>query len=142
MLITIVVMLASLLACTPQQPAAGDQVTEKIKVGLSFSDFGTERWKNEEILLKKLLEDKGYEVLSYQADQDVKLQNEQIDKMVSQGVKSLIVVPQDGDAVVTSVDNAAQSGVKVLSYDRLIKSSKVAAYISFNNVEVGRPAKP
>ena len=138
LLITIVVMLASLWACVPQQPASGDQAAEKIKVGLSFSDLGPERWKNEEILLKKLLEDKGYEVISEQANKDVKLQNEQIDNMVSQGVKALIVVPQDGEAVVTSVDNAVQAGVKVLSYDRLIKSSNIAAYISFNNVEVGR----
>jgi D-xylose transport system substrate-binding protein len=68
----------------------------------------------------------------------VKLQNDQIDNMVSQGVKALIVIAQDGDAVVTSVDKAADAGVMVIAYDRLIKSPKIAGYISFNNVEVGR----
>ena len=34
---------------------------DKIKVGLSFSDFATERWKNEEILMTKLLEEKNEE---------------------------------------------------------------------------------
>ena len=58
--------------------------------------------------------------------------------MVSQGVKALIIVAEDGDAVVTSVDKAADAGVKVIAYDRLIKSPKIAGYISFNNVEVGR----
>lgn len=111
---------------------------EKIKVGLSFSDFATERWKNEEVLMRQLLEEKGYEVLSSEANQDVKLQNDQIDNMVAQGAKALIVVAQDGDAAVTSVDKAADAGVKVVAYDRLIKSSKIAAYVSFNNVEVGR----
>ena len=115
-------------------PAAG----EAMKVGLSFSDFATERWKNEEVLMRGLLEAKGYEVLSQEANQDVKLQNDQIDNMVSQGVKALIVIAQDGDAVVTSVDKAADAGVAVIAYDRLIKSPKIAAYISFNNVEVGR----
>ena len=38
----------------------------------------------------------------------------------------------------TSVDKAADAGVLVLAYDRLIKSPKIAAYVSFNNVEVGR----
>ena len=28
--------------------------------------------------------------------------------------------------------------MKVIAYDRLVKSPKIAAYISFNNVEVGR----
>ena len=47
---------------------------EKVKVGLSFSDFATERWKNEEQLMRKLLEEKGYEVISQEANHDVKLQ--------------------------------------------------------------------
>jgi D-xylose transport system substrate-binding protein len=111
---------------------------EKIKIGLSFSDFATERWKNEEVLMRGLLEAKGYEVLSAEANQDVKLQNDQIDTMVAQGAKALIVIAQDGDAAVTAVDKAADAGVKVIAYDRLIKSTKIAAYVSFNNVEVGR----
>jgi len=110
----------------------------KVKVGLSFSDFATERWKNEEVLLRKMLEDKGYEVLSQEANHDVKAQNDQIDNMVSQGVKGLIVIAEDGDAAATAVDKAAAAGVKVIAYDRLIKSGKIAAYLSFNNVEVGR----
>ncbi|MBI5952209.1 MAG: substrate-binding domain-containing protein, partial [Chloroflexi bacterium] len=118
-----------------QEQAASDG---KIKVGLSFSDFATERWKNEEVLMRGLLEGLGYEVLSAEANHDVKLQNDQIDNMVSQGVKGLIVIAEDGDAVVTSVDKAADAGVKVIAYDRLIKTSKIAAYLSFDNVEVGR----
>ncbi len=110
----------------------------KTKIGLSFSDFATERWKNEDTLMRKLLEEKGYEVISQEANHDVKLQNDQIDNMVAQGVKGLIVVAEDGDAVVTSVDKAAAAGVKVIAYDRLIKTSKIAAYLSFDNVEVGR----
>jgi D-xylose transport system substrate-binding protein len=126
-----------LSACAPkaETPSASG---EKIKVGLSFSDFATERWKNEEILMRALLEEKGYEVLSQEANHDVKLQNDQIDNMVAQGVKALIVVAEDGDAIVTSVDKAADAGVLVLAYDRLIKTPKIAAYVSFNNVEVGR----
>jgi len=88
--------------------------------------------------MRSLLEEKGYEVISAEANHDVKLQNDQIDNMVTQGVKGLIVVAEDGDAVVTSVDKAADAGVKVIAYDRLIKTSKIAAYLSFDNVEVGR----
>src|SRR5512133_977164 len=136
-LITIftLMVIASLLAgCGAAQQASN----EKTKVGLSFSDFATERWKNEEVLMRGLLEGMGYEVISAEANHDVKLQNDQIDNMVSQGVKGLLVVAEDGDAVVTSVDKAADAGVKVIAYDRLIKTSKIAAYLSFDNVEVGR----
>jgi D-xylose transport system substrate-binding protein len=111
---------------------------EKIKVGLSFSDFATERWKNEADLMTKLLNDKGYDVIVAEANHDVKMQNDQIDNMVTQGAKGLIVIAEDGDAAVTSVDKAADAGVKIIAYDRLIKSAKIAGYLSFNNVEVGR----
>ena len=154
LVITAILVLAGVLAACAAPPAgtapaAGGEAAattesaaapsgEKIKVGLSFSDFATERWANEEKILRKLLEDKGYEVLTQEANHDVKAQNDQIDNMVSQGVKALIVIAEDGDAVVTSVDKAADAGVAVIAYDRLIKSPKIAGYISFNNVEVGR----
>jgi D-xylose transport system substrate-binding protein len=110
----------------------------KIKVGLSFSDFATERWKNEDTLMRKLLEEKGYEVISQEANHDVKLQNDQIDNMVAQGIKGLIVIAEDGAAAATAVDKAAAAGVKVIAYDRLIKTKSISAYLSFDNVEVGR----
>ncbi|MBN1657094.1 MAG: D-xylose transporter subunit XylF, partial [Anaerolineae bacterium] len=92
MLLMALVMVASAVAAcgTEPGPAATSPTTaggEKIKVGLSFSDFATERWKNEEVLMRGLLEGLGYEVLSQEANHDVKLQNDQIDNMVSQGAK-------------------------------------------------------
>jgi D-xylose transport system substrate-binding protein len=88
--------------------------------------------------MRGLLEDLGYEVLSQEANHDVKMQNDQIDNMVAQGAKAIIVVAEDGDAAATAADKAAEAGVLVLAYDRLIKSTNIAAYVSFNNIEVGR----
>jgi D-xylose transport system substrate-binding protein len=88
--------------------------------------------------MRGLLEEKGYEVLSQEANHDVKLQNDQIDNMVAQGVAAIIVVAEDGDAAATAADKAADAGVHVIAYDRLVKSTKIAAYVSFNNLEVGR----
>ena len=119
-------------------PTTAPAAAAKPKIGLSFSDFATERWKNEADHMTKLFNDKGYDVIVAEANHDVKLQNDQIDNMVSQGVKGLVVIAEDGDAAVTSVDKAADAGVKVIAYDRLIKTAKIAAYISFDNTEVGR----
>lgn len=130
----LIVIASMMLAGCGGAPAA----SAKTKVGLSFSDFATERWKNEDTLMRKLLEEKGYEVISQEANHDVKLQNDQIDNMVSQGVKGLIVIAEDGAAAATAVDKAAAAGVKVIAYDRLIKTKNIAAYLSFDNVEVGR----
>jgi D-xylose transport system substrate-binding protein len=88
--------------------------------------------------MTQLLEDKGYEVLSQEANHDVKMQNDQIDNMVAQGAKVIIVIAEDGDAAATAADKAAEAGVHVIAYDRLIKTTSIAAYVSFNNIEVGR----
>jgi D-xylose transport system substrate-binding protein len=127
--VMLIVMVTGLFACKGKG---------KTKVGLSFSDFATERWKNEANLMTKLLNEKGYDVIVQEANHDVKLQNDQIDNMVTQKIKGLIVIAEDGDAAATAVDKAAKAGVKVIAYDRLIKTASISAYISFNNTEVGR----
>jgi len=131
----LVVLVASLVGCAPK---AASTTGGKIKIGLSFSDYATERWPIESAQMTQLLQKMGYEVIAQEADHDVKLQSDQIDNMVSQGVKGLIVIAEDGAAAVTPVNKAAAAGIPVISYDRLIKTDKIAAYISFDNVEVGK----
>jgi D-xylose transport system substrate-binding protein len=114
---------------------------DQVIVGLSFPD-SYERWKKEEIHMRALLEEKGYEVISREANHDVKLQNDQINDMVVLGAKAIIVIAEDGDTAVTAVENAAEEGVLIIAYDRLIKSADIAAYVSFSSYhsyrEVGR----
>ncbi len=104
----LLVLIAALVGCGPK--AATTSTSGKIKVGLSFSDYATERWPIEAAMMTKLLQQKGYEVIVQEADHDVKLQNDQIDNMVAQGVKGLIVIAEDGDAAVTAVDKGCRCG--------------------------------
>jgi len=136
-LFTLLIVAAMLAACAP---AAAPQASTsgKIKVGLSFSDYATERWPIEAAQMTQLLQKDGYQVEVQEADHDVKLQNDQIDNMVADGVKGLIVIAEDGAAAATAVDAATKAGVKVIAYDRLIKTTSISAYLSFDNVEVGK----
>jgi len=127
------VMVVSLLGV--QAPAARAQA--KTIVGLSFSDFMTARWPDENKIMTAALQAKGYDVVSQQANQDSKAQNDQIANMVTQGAKAIIVVANDGTAQAKAVDDAAKAGVKVIAYDRLIKTSNIAAYITLGLTKVG-----
>jgi D-xylose transport system substrate-binding protein len=109
-----------------------------IKIGASFGDFETERWPVEAELMKKLAEEQGAELVVQVANHDAKLQNDQIENLVLQGVDAIIIIAEDGAAAASAVDSAAAEGVPCIAYDRLIKSKNLAAYISFDNVEVGR----
>ena len=61
------------------------QAQSKILVGLSFSDFETPRWAQENTIMTAALQAKGYDVVSQQASHDPKVQNDQIANMVTQG---------------------------------------------------------
>lgn len=136
---TVIVLVAALVGCSTATPTTTASTSGgKIKIGLSFSDFATERWPIENAQMVQLLQKDGYEVISQEADHDVKLQSDQIDNMVAQGVKGLIIIAEDGDAAVTPVEKAVAAGVKVIAYDRLIKTDKISAYLSFDNVAVGK----
>jgi D-xylose transport system substrate-binding protein len=113
------------------------QAQDKILVGLSFSDFETPRWSQENDIMTAALEAKGYAVVSQQASHDPVVQNNQIANMVTQGAKAIIIVAQDASAAATAVDQAAEEGVIVIAYDRLIATPSIAAYITFGLEEVG-----
>jgi len=117
---------------------SSEAVSGKIKIGLSFSDFATERWTLERDKMTRMLEDNGYEVIAQGANHDPKTQNDQIENMVTQGAKVILIVAEDGAASAIAVDKAKRAGVSCIAYDRLIKTPNVACHITFDNVEVGR----
>jgi D-xylose transport system substrate-binding protein len=138
----LILMVAILLAVCLGMPAfAGGQSEAKkgVKIGLSFAEFEIERWSREKDRMTELAKNAGATEVVYQvANNDANLQNSQIENMVAQGVNAIIVVAVDGEACATAVEQAAKAGVACIAYDRLIKTNKLAAYITFDNVEVGR----
>ncbi|HEX8938640.1 MAG TPA: substrate-binding domain-containing protein [Candidatus Limnocylindrales bacterium] len=77
--------------------------------------------------------------LNYQnAAEDANTQKSQAEAAMTAGAKVLVLDPVDGDAAGSIVTEAAGKGVKVISYDRLIKGgAKPDFYISFDNEKVG-----
>ena len=114
------------------------QAADKVKIGLSFASFDIERWPRENEMMTKLGEEAGAEVFHQVANKDATLQNSQIENMVLQGANVIIVVAYDGATAATAVKQAAAEGVPVIAYDRLIPAAELGAYITFDNVEVGR----
>lgn len=135
---SLTVLLVSLCITLTLVVSPAFSADKKIKIGLSISDFETERWSTEERILKEIALTKNAEIISQVANHDAKLQNDQIENMILQGVDVIIIIAEDGAAAASAVEAAAADGIPCIAYDRLVKSSKLAAYISFDNVEVGR----
>ncbi|GGL33012.1 sugar ABC transporter substrate-binding protein [Planomonospora parontospora] len=77
------------------------------------------------------------EVVYANANQDPNQQQQQVDSMLTNNVKVLILDAVDAKAIASSVAKAKQQGAKVVAYDRLA-GGPVDAYTSFDNVQVGK----
>lgn len=119
------------------QNATNTADTGKIKIGLSMDDLRLERWQHDRDLFVQKANELGADVLVQSANGDDSTQFSQAENLISQGIKVLVVIPHNGDAMAPIVEEAHKSGVKVLAYDRLITNSDVDYYISFDNVRVG-----
>ncbi|MFC8734393.1 substrate-binding domain-containing protein [Luteimicrobium sp. NPDC057192] len=78
------------------------------------------------------------EVLYQNAAGSAATQQQQAQAMITQGVKVLVLDPFDGEAAAAIVTQAKAKNIPVISYDRLIDSGDLAAYISFDNEKVGK----
>jgi len=107
-------------------------------IGVSMPTQTSERWIADGNAVKDGLEKAGYKVDLQYANDDIPTQTQQIDAMITEGAKVLIIAAIDGTALTSQLDAAAAAGIKVISYDRLIRDSKnVDFYVSFDNYKVG-----
>jgi len=107
-------------------------------VGVSWDDQTAGRWAMwDEPAIKKSIADAGAAYISTDAKASAVTQATNIESLLAQGTKVLIIVAHDGTAIQPSVSSAISHGVAVIAYDRLIEDAK-ALYLSFDNVEVGR----
>ena len=116
---------------------AGSAVFAEPVVGVSWSNFQEERWKTDEAAIKSALEAGGAEYISADAQSSSAKQLSDIESLIAQGVDALIILAQDAQAIGPAVQAAADEGIPVIAYDRLIEDEH-AFYLTFDNVEVER----
>jgi len=126
------ISLAAVMAMTGTAALAAD-----LTVGVSWSNFQEERWKTDEAAIKGALEAGGADYISADAQSSSSKQLSDIENLIAQGVDVLIVLAQDTQAIGPAIQAAADEGIPVIAYDRLIEDSR-AFYLTFDNVEVGR----
>jgi len=110
---------------------------DKIKIGFSMDTLEEERWLRDRDLFKAAVEALGAEVEIKAANGDDSEQILQAEKLISEGVDLLVVVPHNAEATAAIVNKAHLAGIRVISYDRLVKNSDIDLYVSFDNEKVG-----
>ncbi|MFC0215078.1 D-xylose ABC transporter substrate-binding protein [Paenibacillus chartarius] len=117
--------------------AAETKADGKIVIGMSMDTLKEERWQKDRDLFTAKVKELGGEVKVLAANGDDATQLSQAEQLISQKVNVLVVIPHNAEATAPIVEKAHKEGIKVISYDRLIKNSDVDYYVSFDNVRVG-----
>ena len=117
-------------------PQAGAQ--EKGPIGISMPTKSSSRWISDGNSMVKVFKERGYKTDLQYAEDDIPNQLAQIENMITKGVKVLVIAAIDGTTLSDVLQKAADQGVKVVAYDRLIRGSKnVDYYATFDNFQVG-----
>lgn len=117
--------------------AAGSAMAAGKTIAVSWKIFQEERWKTDEAIIKKIVEDNGDTYISADAQGSASKQLTDIESLMSQGADVLLIVPWDSEAIMPAVEKAAAEGVPMIAYDVQIEHPSVL-YMTFDNVGVGR----
>ena len=143
-LISAIAICAGLGACSSTragfEQTGGTQKLEKgATIGISMPTKSEERWNKDGNNLKDKLEKAGCKVVLNFADDKPAQQNADIENMVNQNAKILVVASKDGSAVGPAVEKARDAGATVIAYDRLIMNTDaVNYYATFQLEQVGK----
>jgi len=120
-------------AATTQQPAES-----KLAVGIVLPTKDEPRWVQDETRFTEALNKAGYQVEILFSQGSSAKEKENVEALLTKGIKVLIICPQDGNAAAAAVEEARKAGVKVISYDRLITGTDaVDYYVTFDSIAVG-----
>ena len=111
---------------------------DKGTIGISMPTKSSLRWIADGNNMVKSLKEKGYDSDLQYAEDEIPNQLAQIENLVTKGVKVLVIAAIDGTTLSDILQKSADSGIKVIAYDRLIrKSPNVDYYATFDNFQVG-----
>jgi len=118
--------------------AAGQGEAGKTQVGIVLPTKDEPRWIQDQTRFMDALKAAGFNAKVLFSQGDSAKERSNVEALVNEGIKVLIICPHDASAAAAAADLAAKAGVKVISYDRLIRdTTSVDYYVTFDSVEVG-----
>ncbi len=116
------------------EPAPG----EALAVGIVLPTRDEPRWIQDETRFRDALGQAGYEVEILFSEGDSSRELANVQDLITRGVEVIIITPHDATAAAAAAEAAHDAGVKVISYDRLIRETDaVDYYVTFDSVAVG-----
>jgi len=142
-LVIFAMLFSSCKTAATSEPAAAEEAApamadETLAVGIILPTKDEPRWIQDETRFTDALTAAGYNVEILFSQGDSAKEKANVEALISKGVKVLVICPQDGTAAASAAEEARNAGVKVISYDRLIRETDaVDYYVTFDSIAVG-----
>ena len=135
-------------AATPEAPPATEEiapeetappvVTGDFAVGIVLPTREEPRWIQDETRFREAFAEQGVEVEILFSEGDSSRELANVQDLITRGVQVIIITPHDATAAAAAAEAARAAGVKVISYDRLIRETEaVDYYVTFDSIAVG-----
>ncbi|MGY3564293.1 D-xylose transport system substrate-binding protein [Bradyrhizobium sp. USDA 4463] len=107
-------------------------------VGFSFPSFDAFRWPHDRHYFQTRADELGLRYIIQGANEDVATQDTQIDAMLSQGIKVLIIIPVNVEAAKKIVERVKrEANIPIISYNYVIPSPAIDYWAARDNYLVG-----
>lgn len=107
-------------------------------IGVAMPTNSLQRWNQDGANMKAKLEEAGYKVELQYANNDVNTQISQLENMILNECKVIVIASIDGSALSTVIASAKEAGIPTIAYDRLIRDTPdISFYTTFDNYGVG-----
>ena len=118
--------------------SSGPPKEKRLKIGFAMDTLKEERWQRDHDAFKAHCEKMNVECVITIADNKADKQANDVENLLTQKVDALVIAPHDATQAASMVDKAKAQGIPVISYDRLINSDKIDAYISHQVPVIGK----
>src|SRR5437016_11421780 len=131
-------LLFALLAFGLMSACSNGPKEKRIKIGFAMDTLKEERWQRDHDAFEAHCKQLNVDCVITVADNKADKQANDVDNLLTKGVDALVIAPHDATQAASMVEKAKAQGVPVISYDRLINSDKIDAYVSHQVPVIGK----
>lgn len=138
-ILLVLALALSLVACGGQSNSAKTEKTSVTKIGIVLNSFDS-TMATMKTLFEAAATEQGLEYVTLNSNGDVSTELNNVESVISQGVKAIIIMGCDGDGSAASVEAAAKAGIPVIICGRRINADEANyyVYLAGNHEEAGK----
>lgn len=110
---------------------------DKLVIGVLFDFLSVESRVRQHDTMVAYAEEMGVELVFQNANGDEKVQLQQGENLIAQGVDAIAILAQNAEACISLAKQAKEAGIPFIVTDRLIENTDIDYYVGYDNNSIG-----